>query len=51
MLSTILELLGMMMLTAAVGLTFGPAGALFAAGVCCLVLAWAISRASSRSTS
>lgn len=44
MLSTILELLGIVMLVTAVGLTFGLAGALFASGAGCLLVAWAINR-------
>jgi hypothetical protein len=43
-LSSILELLGMLLIVIAVAMAFGPAAAVAAAGVCCLVAAWAITR-------
>jgi hypothetical protein len=44
--STILDLLGLLLIVVAVGVVFGPAAAVFASGVCCLVASWAMTRSS-----
>jgi hypothetical protein len=48
MLTTFLEILGLLLIVAAAMVGFGLAAGIFVAGVCCLVAAWSIARAGKR---
>lgn len=48
MLTTFLEVLGLILIVVAVMVGFGLAAGVFVAGVCCLVAAWSITRAGKR---
>lgn len=48
MLTTFLEVLGLLLVVTAAAVGFGVAAGAFVAGVCCLLAAWSITRAGSR---
>ncbi len=48
MLTTFLEVLGLLLIVAAAVVGFGVSAGLLVAGVCCLVAAWSIARAGKR---
>lgn len=48
MLTTVLDLLGLLLIVAATGFALGFAAAALAAGICCLVTSWRIARTSKR---
>lgn len=44
MLTTLLDIVGLVLLVAAALVAFGPAAALAVAGICCLAVSWRLAR-------
>lgn len=48
MISTFLDIIGLLLIVLAAGVAIGLGAAILAAGVCCLVLSWSMSRTTGR---